>query len=53
MIIARGGMHGGMHGEMQGKVPESTGTAAASCTDLNSENIKFDLETFDLLSEYC
>eukprot|EP01048_Picozoa_sp_COSAG05_P008214 COSAG05_NODE_614_length_8342_cov_5.716851_4_plen_48_part_00 len=39
----------------EGKVPESTGTAAASCTstDLNSENNKFDHETSDLVNEYC
>ena len=59
MIIARGGMHGGMRGEMQGKYRYSTTVPVvllASKSQLaweNLENNKFDLETFDLVSEYC
>ena len=53
MIIARGGMHGGMHGEMQGKYYRYCSRSIRYSTDLNSENNKFDLETFDLVSEYC
>ena len=43
-------------GDCMGKCKgNTTGTAATSCTstDLNSKNNKFDLETFDLVSEYC
>ena len=53
MIIARGGMHGGMHGEMQGKYYRYCSRSIRYSTDLNSENNKFDMETFDLVSEYC
>ena len=54
MIIARGGMHGGMHGEMQGKYYRYCSRSIwYSSTDLNSENNKFDMETFDLVSQYC
>ena len=44
-----------MHGEMQGKYYRycSTSRSIRYSTDLNSENNKFDLETFDLVSEYC
>ena len=48
-----GGMHGGMHGEMQGKYYRYCSRSIRYSTDLNSENNKFDLETFDLVSEYC
>ena len=49
MIIARGGMHGGMHGGMQGKYYRYCSRSIRYSTDLNSENNKFDLETFDLV----
>ena len=48
-----GGMHGGMHGEMQGKYYRYCSRSIRYSTDLNSENNKFDMETFDLVSEYC
>ena len=48
-----GGMHGGMHGEMQGKYYRYCSRSIRYSTDLNSENNKFDLETFDLVSQYC
>ena len=48
-----GGMHGGMHGEMQGKYYRYCSRSIRYSTDLNSENNKFDQETFDLVSEYC
>ena len=50
MIIARGGMHGGMHGEMQGKYYRYCSRSIRYSTDLNSENNKFDMETFDMVS---
>ena len=46
-------MHGGMHGEMQGKYYRYCSRSIRYSTDLNSENNKFDMETFDLVSEYC
>ena len=48
-----GGMHGGMHGEMQGKYYRYCSRSIRYSTDLNSENNKFDMETFDLVSQYC
>ena len=48
-----GGIHGGMHGEMQGKYYRYCSRSIRYSTDLNSENNKFDMETFDLVSEYC
>ena len=48
-----GGMRGGMHGEMQGKYYRYCSRSIRYSTDLNSENNKFDMETFDLVSEYC
>ena len=44
---------GGMHGEMQGKYYRYCSRSIRHSTDLNSENNKFDMETFDLVSEYC
>ena len=44
---------GGMHGEMQGKYYRYCSRSIRYSTDLNSENNKFDMETFDLVSEYC
>ena len=46
----RGGMHGGMHGEMQGKYYRYCSRSIRYSTDLNSENNKFDMETFDMVS---
>ena len=45
--------YGGMHGEMQGKYYRYCSRSIRYSTDLNSENNKFDMETFDLVSEYC
>ena len=48
-----GGMHGGMHGEMQGKYYRYCSRSIRYSTDLNdlnSENNKFDMETFDMVS---
>ena len=42
-----------MHGEMQGKYYRYCSRSIRYSTDLNSENNKFDMETFDLVSEYC
>ena len=42
-----------MHGEMQGKYYRYCSRSIRYSIDLNSENIKFDLETFDLVSQYC
>ena len=47
------GACGGMQGEMQGKYYRYCSRSIRYSTDLNSENNKFDLETFDLVSEYC
>ena len=41
-----------MHGEMQGKYYRYCSRSIRYSTDLNSENNKFDMETFDLVSEY-
>eukprot|EP01048_Picozoa_sp_COSAG05_P008573 COSAG05_NODE_659_length_8055_cov_3.528406_5_plen_71_part_00 len=43
-----------MDGEMQGKYYQycSISRSIRYSTDLNSKNNKFDLETFDLVSEY-
>ena len=45
--------YGGMHGGMQGKYYRYCSRSIRYSTDLNSENNKFDMETFDLVSEYC
>ena len=42
-----------MHWEMQGKYYRYCSRSIRYSTDLNSENNKFDMETFDLVSEYC
>ena len=42
-----------MHGGMQGKYYRYCSRSIRYSTDLNSENNKFDMETFDLVSEYC
>ena len=42
-----------MHGEIQGKYYRYCSRSIRYSTDLNSENNKFDMETFDLVSEYC
>eukprot|EP01048_Picozoa_sp_COSAG05_P001503 COSAG05_NODE_50_length_24118_cov_89.534036_19_plen_59_part_00 len=44
-----------MHGEMQGKYYRYCSRSIRYSTDLrlNSENNKFDMETFDIVSEYC
>ena len=47
------GACGGMHGEMQGKYYRYCSRSIRYSTDLNSENNKFDMETFDLVSQYC
>ena len=44
--------YGGMHGGMQGKYYRYCSRSIRYSTDLNSENNKFDMETFDLVSEY-
>ena len=38
---------------MQGKYYRYCSRSIRYSTDLNSENNKFDMETFDLVSEYC
>ena len=45
--------YGGMHGEMQGKYYRYCSRSIRYSTDLNSENNKFDMKTFELVSEYC
>ena len=40
-------------GECMGKCRGNTSRSIRYSTDLNSENNKFDMETFDLVSEYC
>ena len=43
----------GNAGELQGKYYRYCSRSIRYSTDLNSENNKFDMETFDLVSEYC